>query len=95
MKPARFLPLLKILKQPGASHAPPAACNSGTAEKNAHPVSRPDPTASIDRLIAAIIWTSARLQMSTLRHLALAWVLTLPVAMILSGSLYWLFSHLC
>ncbi len=31
------------------------------------------------------------LQMSTLRNLALAWVLTLPVAMILSGSLYWLF----
>jgi inorganic phosphate transporter, PiT family len=34
------------------------------------------------------------LQMSTLRNIALAWVLTLPVAMILSGSLYWLFSHL-
>ncbi len=32
------------------------------------------------------------LQMSTLRNLAMAWVLTLPVAMILSGSLYWLFS---
>jgi PiT family inorganic phosphate transporter len=34
------------------------------------------------------------LQMSTLRNLALAWVLTLPVAMILSGSLYWIFRHL-
>jgi inorganic phosphate transporter, PiT family len=34
------------------------------------------------------------LQMSTLRNIALAWVLTLPSAMILSGSLYWLFSHL-
>ena len=31
------------------------------------------------------------LQMSTLRNLAMAWILTLPVAMILSGSLYWLF----
>ncbi len=31
------------------------------------------------------------LQMSTLRNLAMAWVLTLPVAMILSGTLYWLF----
>jgi PiT family inorganic phosphate transporter len=31
------------------------------------------------------------LQMSTLRNLAMAWVLTLPVAMILSGCLYWLF----
>ncbi len=31
------------------------------------------------------------LQMSTVRNLAMAWVLTLPVAMLLSGSLYWLF----
>jgi PiT family inorganic phosphate transporter len=34
------------------------------------------------------------LQMSTLRNLAMAWVLTLPVAMLLSGSLYWLFTKL-
>ncbi len=34
------------------------------------------------------------LQMSTLRNLAMAWVLTLPVAMILSGALYWLFSKI-
>jgi PiT family inorganic phosphate transporter len=34
------------------------------------------------------------LQMSTLRNLAMAWVLTLPVAIALSGSLYWLFAHL-
>ena len=34
------------------------------------------------------------LQMSTIRNLAMAWVLTLPVAIVLSGSLYWLFSHL-
>jgi PiT family inorganic phosphate transporter len=33
------------------------------------------------------------LQWSTLRNLALAWVLTLPAAMLLSGSLYWVFSH--
>ncbi|WP_408967415.1 inorganic phosphate transporter [Oryzomonas sp.] len=32
------------------------------------------------------------LQWSTLRNLAMAWVLTLPVAMLLSGSLYWLLS---
>jgi PiT family inorganic phosphate transporter len=31
------------------------------------------------------------LQMATIRNLAMAWVLTLPVAMMLSGSLYWLF----
>ena len=34
------------------------------------------------------------LQWSTVRNLALAWVLTLPVAILLSGSLFWLFSHI-
>jgi len=34
------------------------------------------------------------LQMSTIRNLAMAWVLTLPAAIVLSGSLYWLFSHM-
>ena len=34
------------------------------------------------------------LQVITLRNLLLAWVLTLPAAMILSGLLYWVFSHL-
>ena len=34
------------------------------------------------------------LQLSTIRNLAMAWVLTLPVAMLLSGSLYWLFTKL-
>ncbi len=34
------------------------------------------------------------LQMSTLRNLLMAWLLTLPAAMLLSGCLYWLFSHI-
>ncbi len=34
------------------------------------------------------------LQMRTLRNLALAWVLTLPAAILLSGSLYWIFTKL-
>jgi len=33
------------------------------------------------------------LQMRTLRNIGLAWVLTLPAAMLLSGSLYWLFTR--
>lgn len=33
------------------------------------------------------------LQWSTIRNIALAWVLTLPAAMIISGALYYLFSH--
>ncbi len=34
------------------------------------------------------------IQLSTVRNLALAWVLTLPVAMCLSGSLFWLFRRI-
>jgi PiT family inorganic phosphate transporter len=34
------------------------------------------------------------LQGSTVRNLLMAWVLTLPAAILLSGSLYWLFSRL-
>jgi PiT family inorganic phosphate transporter len=34
------------------------------------------------------------LQMSTVRNLLMAWVLTLPCAIALSGSLYWIFSKL-
>jgi inorganic phosphate transporter, PiT family len=34
------------------------------------------------------------LQLSTVRNIALAWVLTLPAAMVLSGALYWLFRQI-
>jgi inorganic phosphate transporter, PiT family len=34
------------------------------------------------------------LQIATVRNLLMAWVLTLPAAMLLSGSLYWLFTQL-
>ncbi|MBV9077434.1 MAG: inorganic phosphate transporter [Methylobacteriaceae bacterium] len=34
------------------------------------------------------------LQMATIRNLLMAWVLTLPAAILLSGGLYWLFSSL-
>jgi PiT family inorganic phosphate transporter len=33
------------------------------------------------------------LQMSTVRNLVIAWVLTLPAAIALSGTLYWVFRH--
>jgi phosphate/sulfate permease len=33
------------------------------------------------------------LQMSAIRKLLMAWVLTLPAAILLSGSLYWIFAH--
>ena len=34
------------------------------------------------------------IQLSTVRNLALAWVLTLPVAMLLSGALFALFKRI-
>jgi PiT family inorganic phosphate transporter len=34
------------------------------------------------------------LQMATVRNLLMAWVLTLPVAMLLAGTLFWAFRHL-
>src|SRR3977135_364467 len=34
------------------------------------------------------------LQLSTGRNIAMAWVLTLPAAMLLSGSLYWILTRL-
>jgi PiT family inorganic phosphate transporter len=34
------------------------------------------------------------LQLATVRNIAMAWVLTLPTAMIISGSLYWLFTRI-
>ena len=34
------------------------------------------------------------LQLATVRNIAMAWVLTLPAAMVISGSLYWIFSRL-
>ncbi len=33
------------------------------------------------------------LQWSTIRNIASAWVLTLPAAIVISGSLYWIFRH--
>jgi len=34
------------------------------------------------------------LQMSTIRNMLMAWVLTLPVSILLAGGLYMLFSHI-
>jgi phosphate/sulfate permease len=34
------------------------------------------------------------LQVATIRNMVMAWVLTLPVAILLSGTLYVIFSHL-
>jgi phosphate/sulfate permease len=36
---------------------------------------------------------SLRLQWSTILNVIMAWVLTLPAAIALSGSLFWIFRH--
>jgi PiT family inorganic phosphate transporter len=41
-----------------------------------------------------MVASGAGLQMATVRNLLMAWVLTLPAAIVLSGSLYWLFSRM-
>jgi PiT family inorganic phosphate transporter len=44
--------------------------------------------------VAGTMWANkSGLQMATLRNLLMAWVLTLPAAILLSGSLYWVFRH--
>jgi PiT family inorganic phosphate transporter len=34
------------------------------------------------------------LQWSTIRNIAMAWVLTLPIATLISGTLYFVFAHI-
>ena len=44
--------------------------------------------------VAGTMWANkSGLQMSTIRNLLMAWVLTLPVSIMLSSTLFWTFSH--
>ena len=75
----------------GASAEVVAMITIGAADMYGLPVST---THVLSSGVAGTMTASGSgLQMSTLRNLALAWVLTLPVAMLLSGSLYWLFTR--
>ena len=76
----------------GASAEVVAMVTIGAADMYGLPVST---THVLSSGVAGTMTASGSgLQLSTLRNLALAWVLTLPVAMLLSGSLYWLFTRL-
>jgi len=76
----------------GASAELVAMCTIGAADAFGLP------TSTTHVLSSGVAGTMAAnrsgLQMSTIRHLLMAWVLTLPMAILLSGSLYWLFSQL-
>jgi inorganic phosphate transporter, PiT family len=76
----------------GASAELVAACTIFAADTFGLPVSTTHVLSS--GVAGAMAANGSGLQMSTIRNMAMAWVLTLPVAILLSGSLYFIFSHL-
>ncbi|SHM88279.1 inorganic phosphate transporter, PiT family [Pseudomonas asturiensis] len=76
----------------GASAEVVAMLTIGAADMYGLPVSTTHVLSS--GVAGSMVANGSGLQMRTLRNLATAWVLTLPAAILLSGSLYWLFSHL-
>ena len=75
----------------GASAELVAMTMIGAADSFGLPVSTTQVLSS--GVAGTMVANKTGLQLSTVRSLLTAWVLTLPVAMLLSGSLYWLFSR--
>ncbi len=98
----RFIPLwVKIAVKIGKSHLTYAQGASaemvamltiGAADMYGLPVSTTHVLSS--GVAGTMVANGGGLQMKTIRNLAMAWVLTLPAAILLSGSLYWLFTQL-
>jgi PiT family inorganic phosphate transporter len=76
----------------GASAELVAMCTIGAADIFGLPVSTTHVLSS--GVAGTMAANKSGLQWSTIRNLATAWVLTMPAAIVLSGSLYWLFSHM-
>ncbi|UZJ62188.1 inorganic phosphate transporter [Pseudomonas sp. KU26590] len=76
----------------GASAEMVAMLTIGAADMYGLPVSTTHVLSS--GVAGAMVANGSGLQMRTLRNLAMAWVLTLPAAILLSGSLYWLFTQI-
>jgi PiT family inorganic phosphate transporter len=76
----------------GASAELVAACTIFAADTFGLPVSTTHVLSS--GVAGAMAANGSGLQFATIRNMAMAWVLTLPVAILLSGSLYFIFSHL-
>jgi PiT family inorganic phosphate transporter len=76
----------------GASAELVAMITIGAADVFGLPVSTTHVLSS--GVAGALAANKSGLQWSTIRNLAMAWVLTMPAAIVLSGSLYWLFSHM-
>ncbi|WP_371922539.1 inorganic phosphate transporter [Pseudomonas sp. H3(2019)] len=76
----------------GASAETVAMLTIGAADMFGLPVSTTHVLSS--GVAGTMVANGGGLQMKTIRNLLMAWVLTLPAAIILSGSLYWLFTQL-
>jgi len=76
----------------GASAELVAAATIGAADMFGLPVSTTHVLSS--GVAGAMAANGSGLQLATIRNMAMAWVLTLPIAILLSGSLYFIFSHL-
>jgi PiT family inorganic phosphate transporter len=76
----------------GASAELMAASTILLAERFGMPVSTTHILSS--GVAGASVANGAGLQGRTVRNMALAWIMTLPVAMLLSGTLYWLLLNL-
>ncbi|WP_148709695.1 inorganic phosphate transporter, partial [Pseudomonas syringae group genomosp. 3] len=76
----------------GASAEVVAMFTIGAADMYGLPVSTTHVLSS--GVAVSMVANGSGLQMRTLRNLATAWVLTMPAAILLSGSLYWVFSKL-
>src|SRR3974390_965446 len=76
----------------GASAELVAAATIGAADMFGLPVSTTHVLSS--GVAGAMAANGSGLQVATIRNLLMAWVLTLPAAILLSGSLYYMFSHL-
>ncbi len=76
----------------GASAELVAMVTIGMAAKWGLPVSTTHILSS--GVAGTMVANGSGLQASTIRNICLAWVLTLPAAIILSGTLFWLFRHI-
>ena len=76
----------------GAAAETVAMLTIGAADMYGLPVSTTHVLSS--GVAGTMVANGGGLQMKTIRNLLMAWVLTLPAAILLSGSLYWLFTKL-
>ena len=76
----------------GAAAETVAMLTIGAADMYGLPVSTTHVLSS--GVAGTMVANGGGLQMKTIRNLLMAWVLTLPAAILLSGSLYWLFTQL-